>query len=64
MHIPPDFRLAGAIDDGPPSLAADDPRHEDNNGAKIEEKVVCFAPYSKHNQLFACNSTAKSGPYA
>ena len=35
MSIPPDSRLAGAIDDRPPSRAADNPRDENNNGNKV-----------------------------
>lgn len=35
MSIPPDSRLASAIDDRPPSPAADNPRDENNNGDKV-----------------------------
>lgn len=35
MSIPPDSRLAGAIDDRPPSRAAYDPRDENNNADKV-----------------------------
>ncbi len=44
MSIPPDSRLAGAIDNRSPSRAADNPRDENNNGDKVKDKVVCFTP--------------------
>lgn len=57
MNIPPDSRLAGAINNRSPSRTADNPRDEDNNGDKVKEQVVCYTPYGRHYQLFNCKST-------
>ena len=63
LSIPPDSRLAGAIDDRTPSRAADNPRDENDNCDKVQDKIVRFTPYGRHCQLFACDSTITFGPY-